>query len=93
MKLWDHYLAVRRKRFEFCLLLYLKCLPHCLSGFFLGGGCDVGVGVQSEACGEMTEHTADRLDVHSVLEGDGCKGMAEVVESNLRYASSCQHSL
>ena len=43
----------------------------------------MGVGVQSEACGEMTEHTADRLDIHAVLEGDGGEGVTEVVESDL----------
>ena len=63
-----------------------------MGSFFLGGGGDVGVGVEGEACGEVTEHTADRLDVHAILEGDSCKGMAEVVESDLRYTCSSEDS-
>lgn len=47
----------------------------------LGG--DVGVGVQSEAGGEVAQHTADGLDVYAVLEGQGGKGVAEVVEAYL----------
>lgn len=53
----------------------------------------MGVGVQGEACGEVAEHTADRLDVHAILEGDSCEGVAEIVESDLRDAGPCQHSL
>ena len=34
----------------------------------MGVGGDVGVGVQREACGVMTEHTADGFHVHAVLE-------------------------
>ncbi len=52
----------------------------------------MGVGVEGEAGGEMTEHTADCLDVHAILEGDGCKGVAEVVESDFRDACPCQYS-
>ena len=73
--------------------LYIENIPHRFGGFFLGGGGDVGVGVQGEAGGEVTQHAAERLDVHTVLECDGCKGMAEVVESDFRDAGPCQHSL
>ena len=52
----------------------------------------MGVGVEREAGGEMAEHTADRLDVHAILEGDGCEGVAEVVESDFRDACPCQYS-
>ena len=51
------------------------------------------IGVQGEACGEVPKHTRHSLDVYSVLEGDGCKGVAEVMESDLRDASPLQHSL
>ena len=44
----------------------------------------MGIGIQGEACGEVAEHTADRLDVHTVLESDGGEGMAEVMESDLQ---------
>ena len=47
----------------------------------------MGVGVQGEACGEVTQHAGHRLDIHSVLEGDGGEGVAEVVESDLGDAS------
>ena len=36
--------------------------------FELGVGGDVGVGVQREACGVVSQHTADRFHVHAVLE-------------------------
>ena len=53
----------------------------------------MGVGIQGEACGEVAQHSGHRLDIHAVLEGDGSKGVAEVVESDLRNASPFQHSL
>ena len=34
--------------------LYLKYLPQGFSGFFLGGGGDMGVGVQGEAGREVS---------------------------------------
>ena len=52
----------------------------------------MGVGVEREASGEVTQHTGHRLDVHTVLQCDSCEGVAEVVESNLRDACPCQHS-
>ena len=51
----------------------------------------MGIGVQSEPGREVAEHAADRLDVHSILEGDGCESMAEIVESDLRDTCSLQH--
>ena len=52
----------------------------------------MGIGVQSEACGEVTQHATDRLDVHTVLQCDGGEGVAEVMESDLGDACSLQHS-
>ena len=52
----------------------------------------MGIGIQGEACGEVPQHTGYRLDVYTVLQGDGCEGVAEVVESDLRDASSLQYS-
>ena len=43
--------------------------------FELGVGGDVGVGVQREACGVVSEHTADRFHVHAVLQGHRREGM------------------
>ena len=50
----------------------------------MGGGGDMGVGVEGEAGGEVAEHSADRLDVHAVLERNGGEGVTEVVESDFR---------
>lgn len=35
----------------------------------------MGIGVQGEPGGEVSQHAADRLDVHTVLQGDGGEGM------------------
>ena len=39
----------------------------------LPGG--VGVGSEGEACVIVAQHTGNRLDVHTVLEGQGGEGM------------------
>ena len=59
----------------------------------MGGGGDMGIGVQGEACGKVTQHSADCLDVYAVLQGDGCEGVAQVVEPDLRDTSSRKDSL
>ena len=41
----------------------------------MGVSGDVGVGVQRKARGVVPEHTADGLDVHSVLQCHGCEGV------------------
>ena len=41
---------------------------HFLRGLLLHLPCDVGVGSQGESCIVVTEHTADRFHVHTVLE-------------------------
>ena len=53
----------------------------------------MGIGVQGEPCGEVTQYAADGLDIDAVLECDGCEGVAEIVESDLWDACSLQHSL
>ena len=53
----------------------------------------MGVGVQGEACREVPQHTGHGLDVHSVLEGDSCEGVAKVMESDLGDASSFEDAL
>ena len=63
-----------------------KKISHGLGGFFLCRGCHTCIGVQGEACGEVAEHAGYRLDIHAVLEGNGSKGVAEVMESDLRDA-------
>ena len=68
-------------------------IPHRLGGFQLGVGGDVGVGVQREARRVVTEHTADGLDVHAVLERHCREGVSEVVETYPWEARSFQHPL
>ena len=53
----------------------------------------MGIGVQGEVCGEVTQHTGHRLDVHTVLERDGGEGVSEVMESDLRDARPFKHTL
>ena len=43
----------------------------------------MGVGVEGEACGEVAEHTADRLDVYTILQSDGRKGAATILPTVL----------
>ena len=64
--------------------LQAQNISHGLRCFLLRRSCDMGIGVQGEAGGEVTQHTADRLDVYSILECDGSEGVAEVMESDLR---------
>ena len=53
----------------------------------------MGVDIQGEPGREVPQHSADGFDVHTVLQGDGCEGVAEVVESDLRNACPFQHPL
>lgn len=55
---------------------------HRAGRLTLGLGGDVGVGIQGEAGGVVTQHTADSLNVYSVLEGQGGEGVTEVVEAH-----------
>ncbi len=48
--------------------LSAEYIPHGECRFFLGGGGDMGVGVQGEASGEMAEDAGYGLDVHAVLQ-------------------------
>ena len=73
--------------------LHTQHISHGLGGFLLCRSCDMGISVQGEACGEVTQHTGHRLDIYSVLESDGCEGVAEVVESDLRDASPFEDML
>ena len=50
-----------------------KQSAHRFGSFGLGERCDVGVCVEREARGVVTEHPGDRFDVHAVLQSQGCK--------------------
>ena len=67
--------------------------PHGLGGFELGVGGHMGVGVQREARRVVTEHTADGLDVHAVLQRHGREGVAEVVKADAGQPRPFQHPL
>ena len=51
--------------------LHTQDISNGLSCFLLCRGGDMGIGVQGEACGEVTQHTGHGLDIHTVLEGNG----------------------
>ena len=44
----------------------------------------MGVGVQGEACGEMTQHAGHGFDFHAVLQSEGGEGVAQVMEPSCR---------
>ena len=67
--------------------------PHGLGGFELGVGGHMGVGVQREARRVVTEHTADGLDVHAVLQRHGREGVAEVMKAYPWQPRPFQHPL
>ena len=43
----------------------------------------MSVGVQREACRKMPQHTRHGLDVHTVLQGQRCEGVAQVMKTHL----------
>ena len=59
----------------------------------MGVGGDVGVGVQREARRVVTQHTADGLDVHAVLQGHGREGVAEIMKAYPWQSGPFQHPL
>ena len=56
-------------------------------------GGNVGVGVQREACGVVSEHTANRFDIHAVLERHRREGVTQVMEAYPRQSRPFQHPL
>ena len=75
--------------------LQAQDISHGLSCFFLCRCCHMGIGVQGEACGKVTQHVGHGLDVHTILQGNGCEGVAEIVESDLRdtIVGNCDSTL
>ena len=51
----------------------------------LAGG--VGVGAERETCVIVPQHTGDRLDVHAILQGQGGKGVSQIVEADVFQSS------
>ena len=53
----------------------------------------MGVSIEGEACGVVSQHTGDGFHVHTVLESKGNEGMPEVVKSDSFQSCPIQHSL
>ena len=51
-------------------------IPHRLCRLALSGAGHMGVGIQSKTGGEVPQHTGHRLDVHSILQGQGGESMS-----------------
>ena len=51
----------------------------------------MGVCVEREACGVVTEHPRDRFDVYSVLQSQGCKCVTKIVEAKPRQSRAVEH--
>ena len=68
-------------------------IAHRLCRLELGVGGDVGVGVQRETCGVVTQHRGHGLHVHAVLQGHRREGVAEIVESDAGQPCPFQHPL
>ena len=66
-------------------ILHTKHISHGVGGFLLCRGGDMGIGVQGEAGGEVAQHTGYGLDIHTILQGNGSEGVAEIMESDLKY--------
>ena len=57
--------------------LSVDSLDECLhpgSAFTLHFFGDMAVYIQGKSCGEVAQHAADCLDIHTSLEGDGGEG-------------------
>ena len=50
-------------------------ISHCLRRLILHLPGGVGVGAEGESGVIVTKHTADRFDIHTVLEGQSCEGV------------------
>ena len=64
---------------------------HGLCCLALGGCGHMGIGVQGEPSAEVSQHPGYRFHVYPVLEGQGGKGVAQIVESDPRESRPFQH--
>ena len=58
-------------------------VAHGFSRFILLLSGGVGVGAEGKSSVVVAQHTGHRFDVYTVLQCQGCEGMAEVVESDV----------
>ena len=47
----------------------------------------MGVGAEGEACVIVPQHAGYRLDIHSVLQSQGCEGVTQTVEADVLQPS------
>ena len=66
---------------------------HRLCGLVLLLPCCVSVGSQGKSCIVVTEHTADRFHVHTILQCQRCEGMSEIMKSDVRQPRILQYFL
>ena len=53
----------------------------------------MGVGVEGEPSGVVSEHSRYRLDIHAVLQCDGGECVSEIMKSDLGQSRSFENSL
>ena len=53
----------------------------------------MSVGVQREACRKMPQHARYGFDVHTVLQGQRCEGVTQVMETHLRQPCPLQDAV
>ena len=53
----------------------------------------MGIGVEGEPCGVVSEHTRHRFDVHPVLQCDGGECVPEVVKSDFWQSCAFENPL
>ena len=58
------------------LFLHTQNHPHRLRRLFLCRGCHMCIGIQRESRGEVSQHARHRLDVDTILEGEGGEGVS-----------------
>ena len=68
-------------------------IPHRLRRLELCVGGDVGVGVQREACGVMTQHRGHGFYIHAVLQRQRGEGVTQVMETHLRQPCPLQDAV
>ena len=73
-------------------VLHIQHIPYRICCFFLCCRGYMGIGIQREPGGEVAQHAGDGFYVNPILQGNRSEGVAEVVESDLWDAGSCQHS-
>lgn len=43
----------------------------------------MGIGIQRETCGEVSQHSGHSFDIYAILECESCKRVAEVMKAHL----------